>query len=357
MTIILSNDDVARLLTVPECMAALEEAYAELAAGRGVNRTRSDTLAGIESRPEALYSLKSMDGIAPKFGVGAVRINSDVVTWPKRGNNQRREKVPAAGGRWVGLVLLFSAENGEPLAIFPDGVLQRMRVASANGIAAKYMARSDASRVALLGSGWQAGTQLMAICAARKIERIRCYSPTAEHRAKFALEMTPLLGIEVEPSTSVEDAIEDADVVMCATNSIDPVYFESWIVPGVHISSIKRPEIDQSALKRADRLAIHTNETKPLHFTTRDLEVPETAEGKGWELVDDIDFAKLPTLPDLVTGRYRGRTKPEDVTAFINNIGMGYQFAAAGAVVYRKAREQGLGHELPTEWFTEDVHP
>jgi ornithine cyclodeaminase/alanine dehydrogenase-like protein (mu-crystallin family) len=357
VTIILSNDDVARLLTVPECMEALEEAYAELGAGRGVNRTRSDTLAGIESRPEALYSLKSMDGIAPKFGVGAVRINSDVVTWPKRGNNQRREKVPAAGGRWVGLVLLFSAENGEPLAILPDGVLQRIRVASANGIAAKYMARQDASRVGLLGSGWQAGTQLMAICAARKIERIRCFSPTAENRAKFAAEMTPLLGIEVEPVTSAEEAIENADVVMCATNSIDPVYFESWIVPGVHISSIKRPEIDQGALKRADRLVIHTNDGKPLHFTTRDLDVPETAEGKGWELAGDIDFGKLPTLPDLVSGRYRGRTRAEDVTAFINNLGMGYQFAAAGAVVYRKAREQGLGHELPTEWFTEDVHP
>jgi ornithine cyclodeaminase/alanine dehydrogenase-like protein (mu-crystallin family) len=357
MTIILSNDDVARLLTVPECMAALEEAYAEFAAGRGVNRTRSDALAGIEAQPDALYSLKSMDGIAPKSGVGAVRINSDVVTWPKRGNNQRREKVPAAGGRWVGLVLLFSAENGEPLAIFPDGVLQRMRVASANGIAAKYMARPDASRVALLGSGWQAGTQLMAICAARQIERIRCYSPNGEHRAKFAAEMTPLLGIEVEPVTSAEDAIKDADVVMCATNSIDPVYFENWIVPGVHISSIKRPEIDQNALKRADRLVIHTNDTKPLYFTTRDLEVPESAEGKGWNLVDEIDLSKLPTLPELVSGRYRGRTKPEDVTAFINNLGMGYQFAAAGAVVYRKAREQGIGHELPTEWFTEDVHP
>jgi ornithine cyclodeaminase/alanine dehydrogenase-like protein (mu-crystallin family) len=219
------------------------------------------------------------------------------------------------------------------------------------------MARQDTKDVALLGSGWQAGTQLMAICAARPIERIRCHSPTAENRARFAADMTPLLGIEVEPVTSAEDAIKDADVVMCATNSIDPVYFESWIVPGVHISSIKRPEIDQGALKRADRLVIHTNEAKPLHFTTRDLEVPESAEGKGWALADAIDFSKLPTIPDLVTGRYRGRTKPEDVTAFVNNIGMGYQFAAAGAVVYRKAREQGIGHELPTEWFTEDVHP
>ena len=112
MTIILSNEDVADLLTMPECIHALEDAYRELAHGRGVNRRRSDTFAPTV-RKDALYSLKSMDGIAPKLGVGAVRINSDIVSWPSRDGNVRREKVPAApDGRWVGLVLLFSTETG-----------------------------------------------------------------------------------------------------------------------------------------------------------------------------------------------------------------------------------------------------
>ena len=147
MTLILSNDDVDKLLTMPECIDVLEEAYVELAEGRGVSRTRSDCFAPT-SREDALYSLKSMDGVIPKFGVGAVRINSDIVTWPKRGNNVRREKVPAApGNRYVGLVLLFSTETGEPLAIFPDGVMQRMRVGAANGLGVKYLARKDAKTV------------------------------------------------------------------------------------------------------------------------------------------------------------------------------------------------------------------
>jgi hypothetical protein len=81
---------------------------------------------------------------------------------------------------------------------------------------------------------------------------------------------------------------------MCATNSIDHIFFEGWIEPGMHLSSIKRPEIEVAAIKRADRVV---------------------------------------------------------------NIGLGYQFAAAGALVYRKARESGAGHHLPTDWFTEDVHP
>ncbi|MBV8286943.1 MAG: hypothetical protein JOZ35_08490, partial [Hyphomicrobiales bacterium] len=112
MTLILSNDDVEKLLTMRECIAVMEEAYVELADGRGVSRTRSDCFTPT-ARADALYSLKSMDGVAPKLGVGAVRINSDIVTWPKRGNAMRREKVAAApNNRYVGLVLLFSVENG-----------------------------------------------------------------------------------------------------------------------------------------------------------------------------------------------------------------------------------------------------
>src|ERR1700689_3524437 len=195
MTLILSNDDVAKLLTMPDCIAVLEEAYVELAEGRGVSRTRSDSLAPT-SRDDALYSLKSMDGVIPKLGIGAVRINSDIITWPKKGNAIRREKVPAApGNRFVGLVLLFSTENGEPLAIFPDGVMQRMRVGAANGLGAKYLARKDAKTVGILGSGWQAGTQLTAICAVRPIETIRCFSPNADNREVFARDMSAALGV------------------------------------------------------------------------------------------------------------------------------------------------------------------
>src|ERR1700746_3487885 len=95
MTLILSNDDVEKLLTMGECIAVMEGDYVELADGRGVSRPRSDWFTPTP-RADALYSLKSMDGVAPKLGFDAVRINSDIVTWPKRGNAMRREKVAAA---------------------------------------------------------------------------------------------------------------------------------------------------------------------------------------------------------------------------------------------------------------------
>ena len=357
MTLILSNEDIEETVTMPECIAVLEEAYKELAAGRGVTRTRSDTLTPT-ARPDALYSLKSMDGVVPKFGVGAVRINSDIVTWPKRGSNARREKIPAApNGRYVGLVLLFSSETGEPLAIFPDGVLQRLRVGATNGLGIKFLARPDAETIGILGSGWQAGGQLMAACCIRPVKRVRCFSPNSDHRTAFCREMGVQLGIDVVPIATPEDTVRGADIVLCASNSIDNIFFARWLTPGMHVSSIKRPEIEVKVLSQADRLVIHTRHAKPLHFTTRDLDVPETNPGKGWSLADEVNFSALPTLPELITGTIEGRTSPTQVTCFLNNIGLGYQFAAAGALVYRKAKAAGRGHELPTDWFTEDVHP
>jgi alanine dehydrogenase len=357
MTLILSNDDVDKLVTMPECIDVLEEAYLELAEGRGISRTRSDCITPT-GRDGALYSLKSMDGVVPKLGVGAVRINSDIVTWPKRGNNVRREKIPAApGNRYVGLVLLFSTENGEPLAIFPDGVMQRMRVGGANGLGVKYLARKDAKSVGILGSGWQAGAQLMAACAVRDIASIRCFSPNRENCVAFSRQMSGALGATIVPVETPEDAIKGADIVMCATNTLDPIFFAHWIEPGMHLSSIKRPEIETNAVKRAERVVIHTHDTRPIHVLTKDLVVPEKADGRGWEVAEDIDFDKLPTLPELIAGRAVGRRDDREVTCFINNLGLGYQFAAVGALLYRKAKESGAGRDLPTDWFTEDVHP
>jgi alanine dehydrogenase len=357
MTLILSNDDVDKLLTMPECIDVLEEAYVELAEGRGVNRTRSDCITPT-SNPDAVYGLKSMDGVIPKFGIGAIRINSDIVTFPKKGNNIVREKVPAApNGRYTGLVLLFSTENGEPLAIMPDGVMQRMRVGAASGLGVKYLARTNANSVGILGSGWQAGAQLMAVCAVRDIKSVRCFSPTKSNRDAFAAQMSAMLNIEVEPVAQPEDATAGADIVMCATNSLDAIFFERWVEPGVHLTSIKPPEIEINALRRADRIVLHSHETAPIHVTTRDLALAKKANEHGWSAGKDLDFDKLPTLPEMIVGRAQGRQSDGEITCFMNNIGLGYQFAAAGSIVYRKAIASGAGRALPTEWFTEDVHP
>jgi alanine dehydrogenase len=357
MTLILSNDDIEELLTMQDCIDVLEDAYAELAEGRGISRTRSDCVAPTKT-PDVYYGLKSMCGVIPKLEVSAIRINSDILTWPKRGEKMRREKVPSApNARYVGLVLLFSTETGEPLAIFPDGVMQRLRVGATNALGVKYLARKTAKSIGILGSGWQAGTQLTGALCVRDIQTVRCFSPNIENRTKFAGEMSATLGIEVIPVGTPEEAVSSADIVMCATNTIENIFFERWIEPGMHFTSIKRPEVEVNAIKRADRLVIHTNDGTPTHFLTKGLVLPEKVDGKGWEVAEEIDFEHLPTLPELITGKTPGRGSDQEVTCFLNNLGLGFQFAAAGSVVYHKAIQKGLGRNLPTDWFTETVHP
>lgn len=358
MTLILSNDDVEQLLTMPDCIAVLEEAYKELAAGLGITRQRSDCIAPTSYGKDAIYGLKSMDGVVPSLGVGAIRINSDIITNPKIGNTQRRVKVPAApGDRYVGLVLLFSTANGEPLAIFPDGVLQHIRVGATNGLGVKYMARSDARTVGILGSGWQAETQLAAACAVRKIDAIKCFSPSEKNREVFSARMSEVLGVSVTPVGQPEEAIDGVDIAMCGTNSIDSIFFKQWVKPGMHLSSIKKPEIETAAIKAADRVAVHTHDTAPILIVAKGAEFKEESKGRAWNAAKDLDFGAFPTLPDLISRRERGRANETEVTCFLNNLGLGYQFAAAGSVIYQRAVEQGRGHNLPTDWFTEAVHP
>jgi ornithine cyclodeaminase/alanine dehydrogenase-like protein (mu-crystallin family) len=292
------------------------------------------------------------------MGVGAVRINSDLVTTVHEGGTERKVKIPAApGDRYVGLVLLFSSETGEPLAIFPDGVLQRMRVGAASGLGAKYLARDDARTIGLLGSGWQAGSQLMAACAVRNIEAVRVFSPTKANREAFAAEWSARLSVKITPVDSPEAAVKGAEMALCATNALEPVFFERWVEPGMHLSSIKRPEIEVAAVRRADIVAVHSRDGKPINVVAKGVVVAEEAAEEKTSKADRIDYKPLPTLPDLISGNAPKRTSREQITCFLNNIGLGFQFAVVGGVFYQKAKAAGLGHKLPTEWFTEDVHP
>ena len=358
MTLLLSNEDAEEILTMEECLDALDQAYRELSSGLATSGRRSDMTTKTELK-DAVYSLKIMGGVVPGLEVGVVRINSDILTWPETDGVKRRVKVPRApGDRWVGLVLLFSIKNGEPLAIFPDGVVQRMRVGGASGLGIKYMARKNAKSVALIGSGWQAGAQAMAAAAVRDIETIRCFSPNRENREAFCRQMEPRIGVEMKPMASAEAAVKDADIVLCATNSAANIFTRSWIEPGMHLCTIRDGELEPAAIAAADVLVIHDpgNLSDSHILTTGNISIPdqETEVASSPELKD---IASAPVLADVVAGKVSGRTADDQVTCFLNYHGLGFQFAATGMAFYKKARDLGKGRELPTEWFTENVHP
>lgn len=356
MTLLLSNADVEQLLTIPEFIPVLEEAYFELGEGRGVSRTTSECFTPT-AREDALYVLKSMDGVIPKFGVSAIRLSSDIVSWPRDGHGMRNVKIAAApGNRFVGLVLLFCTTTGEPLAILPDGVIQRIRVGAAGALGVKYLAREDAATIGIIGTGSQAVGQLIGACAMRNIAAVRCWSPSRANREAFAKTMSATLGIPVASVERPEDAVEKADIVMCATNSFENVLLDRWVEPGMMLSSIKLPEIEPAAIRRA-RAVVHSRDGSSLFFAAKGVVSPKMEKDKADAPGIGLDFKTLPSLPELIAGQAEGRRADDEVTCFLNNIGLGYQFAAAGALAYRKAKERGLGRDLPTDWFTEDVQP
>ena len=351
--LILSNDDAEKLLTMGDCIAALEQVYGEMAEGHAANAVRSDAVTQT-ARADTVYSLKMMGGVVQASGIAVVRIKSDILSFA----NKRQVKLPLApGNRYTGLVLLFSIATGEPLAIFPDGILQRLRVGATSALGARYLARKDASIVAVIGAGWQAGGHVMAIAAQRKLDgcrldEIRCYSPTADKRAAFCREMEEITGVKVRAAASPEEAIRGAGIVLCATNASQQVFMKSRVEPGMYVCTIRGPELEPAVVLDADIAAVNDRVVHENVATTKGVVLP-----KQRHAIAGFDVASAPTLAELVAGMARGRQTPEQTTVFVNLPGLGLQFAAVGAALYEKARAAGRGHELPTDWFTEDVVP
>src|SRR2546428_7297636 len=209
--LILSNEDIEKILPVGACLDVLEEAYRDLGNGMAATVPRYDVFS--PTKPGEFYEYKTMSGVLPNRNVAALRLNSSVVKWYEKAGGVRKDKLPVAGGdKFVGLVMLFSTETGEPLAIFPDGYVQKLRVACASAIAARYLARKESQVMALLGSGWQASAHLITLCIMRNIRKVKVYSPTPETRRRFVKEMGEKVSAELEEAGSAEAAIDGADV-------------------------------------------------------------------------------------------------------------------------------------------------
>lgn len=365
--LILSNEEIASLLTVELALKSLERAYIGQAQGRAVNRPRSDLyLPGVHEG--SVYAFKTMEGGLVESKIVALRLNSDIIRWEERGNRVVKEKLPRAPGKkWVGLIQLFSAETGEPLAMFPDGVIQRMRVAVTSALAAREMARKDASVMAIFGSGWQAGAHVPAFCAVRKLEKINVYSPTQANRIKFAKEMETFVGVPTEAMASPAEAAKEADMLVASTNAITRVIEPEWIKPGVHVTCVKDCELGEETIRKANRVVIHARNFAPENYIAGfgdekiaahdPVDFIRGAKKSAGETAAAPSWATAPELKDVIGGRVPGRRSADEVTCFINNIGLGIQFAAVGKAIYQAAKDKGVGKEIPTDWFLESVHP
>jgi alanine dehydrogenase len=357
--LILSNEDIEKILPVGACLDVLEEAYRDLGNGMAATVPRYDVFS--PTKADEFYEYKTMSGVLPGRKVAALRLNSSVVKWYEKAGGLRKDKLPVAGGdKYVGLVMLFSTETGEPLAIFPDGYVQKLRVAGASAIAARYLARPDAKVMALLGAGWQASAHLVTLSMIRDLKQIKIFSPTPDSRRRFIAEWSGKVAAQLIEAESAAQAIDGVDMVIATTNSISPLFPGDILRPGMHVSCVKPCELDAATYKRADPLIIHWREAKPFQIAIGidRQSIPDVAEGWQHPITRKEEAVwDFPTLSELVNGQHPGRTKKDSISCFCNNVGLGLQFAAVGSEVLARAREARVGREIPTDWFLEDVHP
>src|SRR5207249_10031853 len=185
--------------------------------------------------------------------------------------------------------------------------------------------------------------------------RLKVYSPNEEHRREFAREMSRKLDRPVVAAESPRETVEGSDFIQAATAAWDPVVDGHWVEKGMYIASIggadrtsKRREIDDETIRRADIYIVHSKEVARLDQSPDIWEAAQKGI-KDWDSIHEIQ--------DLLAGKAPRRTRADEITLFNNNTGAGTQFAALGSAVLKKARDMGLGQQIPTGWFLEDVSP
>lgn len=364
MTLFLNNEDVRRVLTMERTIEALERSYRGLATGDTVCRPRIDIRIPT-SDPAKTYQWGTMEGGSSDMGYFAIRMKSDIVYQTEYAGALTTEKYCVQPGLFCGLILLVRVENGEPLALINDGYLQHFRVGADSAIGAKHVAREDAHVIGMLGSGGMARSHVESLRLVRKIERVQVFSPTPEHREAYAREIAERYDIEAVALDNPRDVFRGADIVCGCTDSARPVIIGEWLEPGTHITSVGGRS-DADTLRRVDvwlRLGSAPGPVGLPGWQVHDEAVAYAAQGAGpgegagrGGRSHGVERAeKTVFLEDLLAGRGNGRTSSEQITYSERGNVQGAEFFAVAGAVYEAARAAGLGHELPTEWFLQDI--
>ncbi|MDQ6663031.1 MAG: ornithine cyclodeaminase family protein [Acidobacteriota bacterium] len=306
--IYLTESDVAQLLPMPKCIDLMQQTFEQLASNDAINRPRSRVIMPAGS------VLHYMAGATPRY-FGA-KVYS---THPKHGAHF--------------VFLLYRTEDAQPLAILEANLLGQIRTGAASGLATKYMARVESETVGIIGSGFQAETQLAAMRAVRNVRTVRVWSRSIEKRNAFAAKLG------VDAVETARHAVENSDIVITATNSKDPVVEAEWIAAGTHINAMgsnqaSRRELPAGLLSRAETIAVDSIEQADME--SGDLLLAKT-EGR-WK------GANLFELEDIVTGKKVGRTEKTAITIFKSN-GLAVEDVAAAGWVYEQAVEAGIGRK------------
>jgi alanine dehydrogenase len=356
LTLLINNEVAAGLLSMHECMEALAVVFKEIGKGEAADRNKSNIHIPTGD-PRLWYRYCSMEGGSRSLQMVAIRIKSDMVSWAEVHGRVRETKYTCEPGLYGGIILLFSATNGELLAILNDGFIQHLRVAGTYGLGVQYTARRDARVLGMLGSGTMARLNAEAYCLVRSIKQIKVYSPHPENRNRFAQEMGEKLQIEVIPVDSAEAAARGTDILAAMTDSVDPVINPELLAEGMCLCTVTNAEMSQAAYRHVDRMVSARTSTSDHYFTTGEDQRPRHLGGSNQKVLESesvIPSDRIHQLSNVMLGHAPGRGNDREIV-FFQSEGMGTQFAAVAGKIYEKASERGLGQELPRQWFLQNI--
>ncbi len=326
MAILLKREDVQQLLDMPATIEILEQAFAELSAGR-VNMPQRTVLKVEQGPGVALF----MPAFIPRMSA----LGTKVVT--VFGRNPAERELPAV----LGTIILLDALTGQPVCIMEGGFLTAMRTGGASGVATKFLARRDARVHALFGAGVQAKAQAQAVAAVRQLERCVVFSADPpEQQRIFAEWVGKVTQVPTTVAASAREAVEQCDILTLATSAANPVIESAWVKPGTHINGIgaHAPAMREIDAETVIRSKVVCDLTSACMAEAGDLMLPADSGQWHWERVHG-------DLGQVVCGDVAGRENPQEITLF-KSVGLAVQDLSVAYHVFLRALEDGVGTEF-----------
>ena len=322
MTLLLTEADVRSLLTMPIALEIVEESLRQQGNGELVLHPRRR----IKLPDNALlHYMAAADPVRGYIGMKLYTVAQGVARF---------------------VIPLFRSTTGEMAALIEADALGQLRTGAATGVATKYLANTNARTACIIGTGYQARTQLEAVAAVRRLERVRAFGRDPERRAKFCSEMSERIGVAVEPMNSGEEAVKGAEIIITATSATKVVLEGAWLAPGMHINAMganwpQKRELDAAAVSRAHKIVVDSIEQSKME--AGDLIQAFAEDQSRWDAVQE--------LAQIVAGKAPGRTSADQITLFKSN-GIATWDLEAAVRVYEMAVARGMGKSIPI-WQSE----
>ena len=350
--LLIEDNFVPQSINMDNLIELMEKVFREEAEGKAANAPRLRYRLPKEES-ERVFMSNIICGASEGLGVAAVRYDATVMhEYTYSGGTKRTDFEDSAGRSW-GFVILSSLKTGEPLSIIHDFSLSPIRVAATTAIAIRKLSRTNSKIVGLFGSGNEAKRNIEAICKVREVDEVRVYSPNLSHREKFSKQMTEEMGLPFLPVDNPESVVKGSDIIMCATNSSEPVFNGDLLEEGQTVATIGasdvvhiRREADDTTFMRSRRLVLNSYQTA---VTNRQSEITDLIDSGKIRREDVHD------LGDVLIGKSEGRKNDREIVYYNSNAGVGIQFAATCYQIFQACKKNGTGREIPTEWFGADV--